>query len=233
MAKVKGHEGQLVFGKLNGVPVVVMRGRFHPYEGHAAWRCALPVRLMKLMGVRLLMLTNASGGLNPRLKVGDIVLLKDHISVADMMGISSLRGPNDERWGPRFPSINRIYDLELRKLFLQTAQEHGLGSIISEGIYCYQGGPSYETVTEVRFMRDALKGDVVGMSTAYEALTASHCGMKVIGFSLVSDLCIMEYDCEQDTDHESVIAEVEKRVPDVKRLIEQFFLHLKETEFAF
>lgn len=216
---VMGHEGSLVFGNLEGVPVVLMSGRFHPYEGIPVWRCSLPVRIMRLMGVQVLMITNACGAIHPRLQVGDIVLLKDHISLAEMMGESPLKGPNDERWGPRFPSVTNTYPKELRNIVLESARDLGLQNVVSEGVYGYRGGPSYEGVSEVRFMRNFLKADVAGMSTSYEALTGKHCGMQVIGLSLVSDVCIADFDVVSEVDHHTVVAAVEKRVPDLKNLL--------------
>lgn len=160
---VKGHSGQLVFGKLSGKVVVCMQGRIHPYEGHPMWKCAMPVRLMKLCGASILVVTNAAGGLNPNLKTGDIMLIKDHINFPGLAGNHPLRGVNDDRWGPRFPNMNCAYDPQLLKLAREAALEVEAGNFLKEGVYCMLGGPSFETVAEVKMLR-LLGADCAGES---------------------------------------------------------------------
>ena len=221
-AAVEGHKGSLVFGVIDSVPAVCANGRVHAYEGSPMWQCVLPIRIMKLMGVKVVIMTNACGAVNPALRIGDIVLLKDHISLSCMTGINALVGLNDERWGPRFPAINKIYDRQLLHAMHHAIDQLGMRDIVSEGVYCHNGGPCYRTVSEIRFIRDCLKADVVGMSTTYEAVAAVHCGLRVVALSLVSGLCVSDHDSVQEVDHDSVIEVCQQRVTDVMKLIQTF-----------
>jgi purine-nucleoside phosphorylase len=156
---VQGHNGNLIFGKLNNLPVVCMQGRFHSYEGYSQALCAMPIKIFKLLGCKLVVLTNASGGLNESYRVGDFMLIKDHISMPLISLNNPLIGPNDERFGPRFVATNNIYSKPLRDLFKQAAAELNLQ--IHEGVYGNVGGPTYETVSDGLFCK--LMGmDVVG-----------------------------------------------------------------------
>lgn len=184
---------------------------------------------MKLLGIRILLLTNASGGLRHGLHSGDILMIRDHVSLSDMTGRSALWGPNDERWGPRFPAIHNIYDKELRGLIRQASEKLGLGSRLSEGIYCYSPGPSYNTAVEVRFMRDCLRTDVVGMSTAYEAVTAVHCGLRVACLSLVTEVCLADENDEESVSHEAVLAASQASADHMKSLVSLFIQSTNES----
>ncbi|XP_071038038.1 purine nucleoside phosphorylase isoform X3 [Parasteatoda tepidariorum] len=215
---VAGHKGRLVFGNLKGVPTVCMQGRFHVYEGYSLWKCAMPVRVMKLIGVKTLIVTNAAGGLNPNFKIGDIMLIKDHINFPGFAGDNPLRGRNDERWGPRFPAINNAYDLKLRNLARGIANELGLGNFMREGVYAMVGGPSYETVSELRALR-TLGADAVGMSTAHEVIAAKHCGLRVFGLSLITNECVMDYDVQRSANHAEVLDTSNRRKADLEKLI--------------
>jgi len=215
---VPGHAGRMVIGLLEGVPVICMQGRFHCYEGYPLWKCAMPVRVMKLVGVTHLVVTNAAGGLNPAYNVGDIMLLKDHINMQGFAGDSPLKGRNDERFGPRFPAMNNSYDLGLRQLAKDVAKEIGISDYIREGVYVMLGGPAYETVAELRLLR-MLGVDAVGMSTVPEVIVARHCGMTVFAFSLITNECITEYDCDREANHEEVIETANKRQNDLKLLV--------------
>ncbi|KAL0109284.1 hypothetical protein PUN28_014403 [Cardiocondyla obscurior] len=153
VSTVKGHTGQMVFGYLQGVPVMCMQGRFHYYEGYPLWKCSMPVRVMKLIGVTHLIATNAAGGLNPTYKVGDIMIMKDHVNMMGFAGNNPLQGPNDDRFGPRFPPMNKAYNALLRKIGRQVAEEMGISDIVHEGVYTCLGGPNFETVAELKMLR--------------------------------------------------------------------------------
>ncbi|KAG6796794.1 purine nucleoside phosphorylase isoform X1 [Apis mellifera caucasica] len=205
VSTVKGHRGQMVFGYLNSVPIMCMQGRFHYYEGYPLWKCAMPVRVMKLVGVTHLIATNAAGGLNPTYKVGDIMIVKDHLNMMGFAGNNPLQGPNDDRFGPRFPPMNKAYNAELLKIGLQVAKEMGISDIVHKGVYACIGGPNFETVAELRMLK-MIGVDAVGMSTVHEVITARHCDLIVFAFSLITNQCTMDYDkCEQAS-HEEVIA---------------------------
>lgn len=230
VSTVAGHKGRLVFGTLRGVPMICMQGRFHVYEGYSLWKCAMPVRVMKLVGVKTLIVTNAAGGLNPDFKVGDIMLIKDHINFPGFAGDNPLRGRNDERWGPRFPPMNNSYSLELRQLAREIGKNLGLEKHIKEGVYVMVGGPSYETVSEIRALR-VLGGDAVGMSTAHEVIAARHCGLRVFGMSLITNMCITEYDSKRVANHEEVLETSERRKNDMERLVSKLVENLSTIKY--
>ena len=179
---VSSHAGKMIFGKIAGKHVMCMSGRFHYYEGYDFEQLVLPVRVMKLMGVKTLILTNAAGGANPSYKPGDIMVIKDHIK---MNGASPLRGPNCEDFGPRFFDVSDMYTKSLREMALDLAKDSKL--TFHEGVYFYMPGPQFETPAEIHAVQ-VLGGDSVGMSTVTEALTAAHCSMKLLGFSVISNM---------------------------------------------
>jgi purine-nucleoside phosphorylase len=182
---VAGHVGRLLLGMLEDVPVVVMQGRFHFYEGYALQALTLPVRVMKVLGARTLIVTNAAGGLNPAYHPGDFMLISDHINMPGLAGANPLVGPNDERLGERFPPLARAYDAGLRAL-AHTVATAWPEITLHEGVYAMVGGPSYETGAELRFLR-MIGADAVGMSTAPEVVVARHMGMRVLGLSLITN----------------------------------------------
>nr|XP_054748359.1 purine nucleoside phosphorylase-like [Lytechinus pictus] len=204
VSTVEGHHGQFCFGTLNGKTVMMMQGRFHLYEGYPSWKLIAPVRVMKLIGVDTLVVTNAAGGMNPNYKVGDIMVMIDHIGMPTLANSNPLCGPNDDRFGARFINMSNVYDKKLRKLALKVAQDLQCSTYVKEGIYVMVGGPSYETPAELRLLR-ALGADVVGMSTVPEVIAARHCGMRVLGFSLVTNACIMDYATKGEVCHEEVL----------------------------
>lgn len=206
---------------LSGVPTVAMKGRFHSYEGYEPWKCALPVRVMKLLGIEILIVTNAAGGLNPDFAAGDIMIIKDHISLPGLSGDSPLKGPNDDRWGPRFPPLNRAYDVGLMSIFQSTAVQLGLEKGVRKGVYFMVSGPAYETVAECRAIR-LLGADAVGMSTTHEVTVAAHCGLKVLGLSLVTNKTIMDWDSVDEPNHGEVLEVASKRATDMELLIKSF-----------
>jgi len=183
-ATAMSHRGRLVCGRIGSLPIVVMEGRFHVYEGHPLDLVTLPIRLMRALGIELLVLTNASGGLNPDFRTGEIVALTDHIN---LMGLNPLIGPNDDRFGPRFPDIGDCYSPRWRDAALNVAAREGI--TLRQGVYVAVTGPNYETRAEIRFFRMA-GGDVIGMSTVPEALVAAHAGLPVLAFSVVTNECL-------------------------------------------
>ncbi|MFA5585947.1 MAG: purine-nucleoside phosphorylase [Saccharofermentanales bacterium] len=178
------HAGKLIFGKLGGQDTVIMSGRFHYYEGYSYQELALPVRVLALLGVRTLIVTNAAGGVNLDYQVGDIMVLSDHINLA---GVSPTAGTNIEALGPRFFDITKLYTPALRKLAHETAASLDPALKLVEGVYFFCTGPHFETPAEIRAIR-TLGGDAVGMSTVTETLTAAHAGLEVLGFSLITNL---------------------------------------------
>ena len=181
---VESHKGQLVCGQLAGHSVMAMEGRFHLYEGYSPWQVTFPIRVMKELGCRLLIVSNAAGGLNPLHEKGDLIVIEDHIN---LMGLNPLIGPNDERLGPRFPDMIEPYDRGLQDLALEVALEQNI--VAHRGVYVAVVGPNLETRAEYRFLR-GIGADVVGMSTVPEVLVAVHAGLKVLGFSIVTDMCL-------------------------------------------
>jgi len=178
-----GHKGRLVCGTIGGTTVVTMDGRFHLYEGYHPQQITLPVRVMKALGIEILIVSNASGGLNPRLAEGDIVVIEDHIN---LLNANPLVGINDDRLGPRFPDMSQPYDLPLRKRALEIARHENFAAV--PGVYVALSGPCYETRAEYRFLR-LIGGDVVGMSTVPEVIVAAHIGLRVLGLSVVTNVC--------------------------------------------
>jgi purine-nucleoside phosphorylase len=182
VSTVESHAGKLILGKLEGKTVACMSGRFHFYEGYDFEQLVIPVRVFKLLGAEAVILTNAAGGVNANFKVGDIMLINDHIKLS---GNTPLRGPNIAEFGPRFFDVTDMYTKSLRELARKSAK--AVGIILREGVYFWFGGPQFETPAEIRMAR-LLGGDAVGMSTVTEALTAAHSGMKVLAFSLITNM---------------------------------------------
>lgn len=197
VSTVKGHEGKLIYGKLSGKTVLAMQGRFHYYEGYSMQEVTFPVRVMKFLGVKTLIVSNASGGVNPRFEPGDIMLIWDHIN---LMPENPLRGKNDETLGPRFPSMHNAYDKELIKLTESVA--FNLGIKVVRGVYVALQGPNLETPLEYNFVR-VIGGDAVGMSTVPEVIVANHMGMKVLGISVITN--VADSYNPKPTTHEEVL----------------------------
>ncbi|XP_037687340.1 purine nucleoside phosphorylase-like [Choloepus didactylus] len=201
---VPHHAGRLVFGFLNGRACVVMQGRFHFYKGYPLWKVTFPVRVFQLMGVDTLVVTNAAGGLNPRFEVGDIMMICDHINMLGFSGQSPLRGPSDERFGPRFPAVSDAYDRNLRQKAHWAWKQMGEQRELQEGTCVMLGGPNFETIAECRLLLN-LGADAVGMSTVPEVIVARHCGLRNFGFSLITNKVIMSYESLQKANHEEVL----------------------------
>jgi len=220
---VKGHKGRLVFGKLGGKDAVCMEGRFHPYEGYEPWEISFPVRVMRVLGVEVLMVTCAAGCINPDFAVQDVMIIKDHISFPVLGGYSPLVGPNDDNFGVRFPSLQNAYDRDLRALLKKCADELGYSHFMREGVLGNVFGPNYETTAEIRMLR-MMGVDCVSMSTIPEVITARHAGMKVIGFSLISNNCALEYDEDPEgPTHQEVVTAAKNRSKDLVQLAMKFF----------
>lgn len=199
---VEGHEGRLVIGRLEGHDVFVMQGRAHYYEGYSMAEVTLPIRVMQALGAEILVVTNAAGGLDPHFAAGDVMILSDHINLIGMAGQSPLRGPNLDRFGPRFPDMSQAYDPKLRALARDAASEAGVP--VHEGVYVCLAGPNYETPADVRFLR-LIGADAVGMSTVPEVIVARHGGMRVLGLSGISNVLVAEHGASHETTHEEVL----------------------------
>jgi purine-nucleoside phosphorylase len=184
VSTVVGHRGQLVVGKLERKEVLVMQGRAHYYEGYSIDRIGLPVRVMQRLGIPILIITNAAGGLNPDYTPGDLMLITDHINLVGMAGLNPLRGPNLDELGPRFPDMSSAYDKDLGNLARRVAAENQIP--LHEGVYICLAGPSFETPADLRFLR-LIGADTVGMSTVPEVTVARHGGQRVLGISGVSN----------------------------------------------
>ncbi len=197
VSTVEGHAGQLMFGYLAGKKVVAMQGRFHFYEGYDIQTLAIPIRTMKLLGVETLLLSNAAGGMNPNFKVGDVMLITDHIN---LMSTNPLIGHNDDFFGPRFPDMSAVYDKALIQNAERIALEQGLQ--VQKGVYMAVTGPTFETPAEYRMMY-RMGADAVGMSTVPEAIVARHAGMKCFALSIITDLGVEGV--VEEVSHEEVI----------------------------
>ncbi|KAM8892249.1 purine nucleoside phosphorylase 6 isoform 1-T1 [Spinachia spinachia] len=217
---VPGHAGQLVFGSLQGRDCVCMQGRFHFYEGYNIHTVTYPVRVFYLLGVETVIVTNAAGGLNGSYNVGDIMLIKDHINMPGFAGQNPLCGPNDVRFGERFPCMSDAYDRDLRALAKQTAEEQDCAGFLQEGVYCMLAGPTYETIAECKLLQ-MLGADCVGMSTVPEVVVARHCGLRVLGLSLVTNKVVTDYDSAEKANHEEVLKTTQRRTQDLERFVSQ------------
>jgi purine-nucleoside phosphorylase len=196
-----GHRGRLLCGKLKGVPVVAMQGRFHCYEGYSAERATFPVRVMNALGIELLIVSNAAGGLNPNFACGDVMVIDDHIN---LLNRNPLIGVNDDKLGPRFPDMGAPYDRRLGDRALAIARRHDF--VCHRGVYAAMLGPTYETRAEIRMLR-YFAADAVGMSTVPEAIVAVHAGLRVLGLSTITNIC--SPDKQVSTSGHEVIATAE------------------------
>lgn len=222
-ATVQGHEGQFVIGTLFGVPVAVMQGRMHFYEGHALWQVTLPVRVARAMGATGMIITNAAGGINRAFKVADVMLITDHINFVGLAGHNPLIGPNLEAFGPRFPEMTTAYDLELRAHALRAAREAGIE--LRQGVYAGVAGPNFETPAELRFLR-SIGADAVGMSTVHEVVVARHAGMRVLGLSGITNVARLSADEGEPPSHEEVMQAGTQIAPKVFAVIRGVLPHM-------
>ncbi|MBU5213717.1 MULTISPECIES: purine-nucleoside phosphorylase [Heyndrickxia] len=222
ISTVEGHAGQLVFGSLSGKEVVAMQGRFHYYEGYSFDQVTFPVRVMKELGVEVLVVTNAAGGVNETYEPGDLMIISDHIN---NMGSNPLIGPNDNRFGARFPDMSEPYNKELRLIARNVAEK--LNIRIQEGVYVGNTGPTYETPAEVRMIR-TFGGDAVGMSTVPEVIVAKHAGLKILGISCISNMASGILD--QPLTHDEVIETTEKVRKDFLLFVKEIVKNIKVGE---
>ena len=211
---VEGHAGRLVIGELDGHTVLVMQGRAHYYEGYTMAQVGLPVRVMQLLGVQTLLITNAAGGVNSGFSPGDLMLITDHVNLIGMGGLNPLRGKNIDSFGPRFPDMMDSYDPELRALAVQAAEGAGIG--LQQGVYVSLAGPNFETPADLRFLQ-AIGADAVGMSTVPEVIAARHGGTRVLGVSGISNKANL--DGKTPTTHEEVLQAGRVIVPKLLTLI--------------
>jgi purine-nucleoside phosphorylase len=199
---VEGHSGRLVLGALEGQSVLIMQGRVHTYEGYSAHDVTFPIRVMKLLGIETVILTNAAGGLNPAFHAGDLMLITDHINWVGMAGLNPLKGQNDTNFGVRFPDMTFAYDRELQKLAREAARETGVD--LREGVYTWLSGPNFETPAEIRMLY-RLGSDAVGMSTVPSVIVARHAGMRVLGISTITNVAPHHPSPDHETTHDEVI----------------------------
>ncbi len=213
---VAGHAGQLVLGHLENRPVIVMQGRTHYYEGYSMAQITFPVRVMQVLGIETLIVTNAAGGLDPAFHAGDVMLITDHINLIGMTGLNPLRGPNVDELGPRFPDMSQPYDADLSALARQVAAQEGIP--LREGVYICLAGPSYETMADLRFLR-IIGADAVGMSTVPEVTVARHGRTRVLGLSGITNVLPVEGGPVVETSHEDVLEAGEKLAPRLEAVI--------------
>lgn len=202
VSTVSGHAGELVIGEIANKTVMIMRGRTHFYEGYPIQQITLPIRVMQLIGIHTVLLTNAAGGLRRDMQAGDLMLISDHINMIGMGGTNPLRGPNDDRLGPRFPDMTQIYDPELRRIASQVALAAQIP--IKEGVYVGLAGPSFESPADLRFLH-LIGADAVGMSTVPEAITARHGGLRVLAISGITNIPSKESGSRTMSTHEEVL----------------------------
>jgi purine-nucleoside phosphorylase len=211
LSTVESHEGRLLCGRLGGKTVVAMQGRFHRYEGYSLQQVSFPVRVLRALGAGTLIVSNACGGLNPLWAAGDLMLISDHIN---LLGDSPLIGPNDDRLGPRFPDLSAAYDGSLRDVARSVAAAEGI--TLRDGVYVAVAGPNLETRAEYRFLR-GIGADAVGMSTVPEVLVAVHAGMRVLGISIITDMCLP--DALEPATLERIIAVANRAEPGLTELV--------------
>lgn len=213
---VASHKGQLVIGDLFGKPVMLMQGRFHFYEGHPLWQIAVPIRVARALGAENFIVTNAAGGINRNFKVADVMLITDHINFIGMAGNNPLIGTNDESIGPRFPAMTQTYDKDFQALALKVAKDAQVD--LKQGVYVGLAGPFFESPAELRFLR-GVGADSVGMSTANEVVVARHCGMRVLGFSGITNVAVLSADEGAPPTHEEVMEAAPKLAPKLTALV--------------
>ena len=214
VSTVQGHAGRLVIGELEGQPALVMQGRIHFYEGYSMSQITLPVRVMLRLGLEMMFVTNAAGGVNPDFTPGDVMLITDNLNLIGMMGANPLMGPNIDELGPRFPDMSQAYDRKLMDLARQVAASENI--TLREGIYCALSGPSFEGPADLRFLR-GIGADAVGMSTAPEVIVARHGGMRVLGLSGISNKANL--DGSTVTTHEEVMEAGKTITPKIEKII--------------
>jgi len=218
VSTVEGHKGKLIFGSIGGKPIIAMAGRFHFYEGYSAEDVVLPIRVLKFLGIETLLISNATGGVDPSFKVGDLMIITDHISLAT---VNPLLGKNDDRLGPRFPDMSEPYRKELITQAKEIAKR--LGITVREGVYFGVTGPTFETRAEYKMIH-VLGGDAVGMSTVQEVIAANHIGMDVFAMSVITDIGIREE--ENTITHEEVLEAAHAAEPKFSAMFKELILQI-------
>lgn len=219
LSTVESHHGKLIFGTINGQKVVAMQGRFHYYEGYTMQQITYPVRVMKFLGVKTLVVSNACGGMNPDYRKGDLMLMTDHIN---LLGDNPLIGKNEDELGPRFPDMSEAYSLDLIRLAEDVAKENNIK--VHKGVYVAVPGPNLETKAEYKFLRE-IGADVVGMSTIPENIVANHMGMKVLGMSIITDECFPE--TLKPVNVDEIIAAAMKAEPKMTLIMKEVIKRIK------
>lgn len=214
---VHGHSGKLVIGRIEGKMVAAQQGRAHFYEGYTIQQVTFPIRVMHFLGVKTVILTNAAGGVNKNFRVGDLMLLNDHINFVGLAGHNPLVGPNDDSIGERFVGMSQSYDSGLRKLAREVAQRSGI--TLHEGVYACVAGPTFESPAEIRMLR-TIGADAVGMSTVHEVIVARHAKMRVMAYSGITNECIDMVDTVLETNHEEVLEAGKVLVPRLTTILQ-------------
>ncbi|CAH1397861.1 unnamed protein product [Nezara viridula] len=219
---IVGHPGRLVFGRLEGIEIVCFTGKVFFFEGYDSFQCTVAVRVMKLLGISYLILSNAAGSVDETMRPGDIMMMKDHINLVGLVGLGPLIGPSPQvdRWGDRYVCLSQVYDQGLKNLAEEAAVEVGLQDL-KEGVYLMTGGPNFETVAEARMIR-MLGANVVGMSTVADAIVAVQAGMKVFSFSIISNMCCLHYNSDLNIDHIENIAIGHHKAPLIAKWMRKF-----------
>jgi purine-nucleoside phosphorylase len=217
---VPSHYGCLSTGEITGRGVILLQGRHHLYEGYQPRQVTFPIRVMQALGIKTLIISNAAGGLNPNFTTGDIMIIEDHINLT---GANPLTGPNDHRWGVRFPQMTQAYSGRLQQLAQTAARQLGVG--VQKGVYAGLAGPSLETPAEIRFLQ-TIGADAVGFSTVMETIAATHAGMKILGLSVITNMCLSG--AVTSTGIEEIIAVAKSAAPHLKVIITQVIEHLEK-----
>lgn len=218
VSTIKGHSGKLIIGKVSGKEVIVMSGRFHYYEGYSMQEVVFPIRVFSLLGIEKMVITNAAGGININFNPGDLMIIKDHIKFSNE---TPLRGANIEEFGTRFPDMRKVYDKEMINIIKESAKEVDVH--LQEGVFCYMGGPQYETAAEVNMLK-LLGGDSVSMSTVPEVIACSHSDIKVLGISCITNVAKPD---TMEVSHEEVIENAAKASNDFSRVMLKFLERIK------
>jgi purine-nucleoside phosphorylase len=216
------HAGRIIFGNVNGYPLMAMQGRFHLYEGYSPAEVTYPIRVMQALGVKTVVITNAAGGLNPAFSSGDIMLIRDHLNLT---GSNPLVGPNNDRWGSRFPDMSQAYDAGLTATALAAAEQSGIR--LQQGVYAGLLGPSLETPAEIRHLL-RIGADAVGLSTVHETIVAVHAGIRVLGLSIITNVHDPDHPVPAEVDE--IIAVANRSAPELERLIRQIVERIDESE---
>jgi purine-nucleoside phosphorylase len=225
LSTVAGHVGEVVLGNLNDTPVAAMRGRVHYYEGYSLREVTFPIRVMRRLGAEVLIVTNASGGLNETFETGDLMALSDHLNIMGMAGFSPLIGPDEPELGVRFLDMLNTYDLELRAMAHRAAVQHGFE--LREGVYAMVAGPAYETMAEIRFLQ-RVGADAVGMSTIPEVIVARHERMRVLGISAITDMAV-GHAAVHEIAHADVLATAQRIKPRLAAVVRGVLGELSES----